>query len=92
VDYLRRMARVETAWWAVADSPAAEDACARAMEALPGLAPSVPGFGAGDSPRVTHLFFGHRVPGRRAFEGQLRGAGFTGQAVRGIDGARVGTP
>jgi Uri superfamily endonuclease len=88
VDYLRRMARVETAWWAVTDSPAAEDACAGALEALPGLARSVPGFGAGDSRRLTHLFFGHRVPGRRAFEGKLLGPGGTSLAVHDIATAR----
>jgi Uri superfamily endonuclease len=92
VDHLRRLAAVETAWWALTDSPAAEDACAAALEALPGLVPSAPGFGASDTRRMTHLFFGRFVPRRAAFERLLRGAGYTGPAVRGLDDGQMPGP
>jgi Uri superfamily endonuclease len=89
VDHLRRAARVENAWWWVTRSPHAEDACVGILESLPDVVPSVAGFGASDSRRRTHLFFGRCVPERDAFEGRAPGGGHTGPAVRDVPGSRV---
>lgn len=83
VDHLRRLARVETAWWWVTSSANAEDACVGVLESLSGLVPSVAGFGASDSRRATHLFFGRSVPARDAFERRASVGAYPRPAVRG---------
>lgn len=74
VDYLRRVAPVREAWFAVGRMRR-EHAWARALAGLSGAAPAIAGFGASDCRCTSHLVYFPAPPAVAAFRRAVRKSG-----------------